>query len=160
MQPVRAIKETKWSLAQDLQKHVDMTEQPSEPSEINVLVSDADWAWPEAVRTIFMPRGINALLATEANDVLDIIEQRRIHIAIVDMDSQRLSGLGTIKMIRAHYPLLPCILVARVTERELLSNALELDVFSVITKPVDMDVLLGQLNKLFIKRYNSTIFAR
>jgi DNA-binding NtrC family response regulator len=160
MQTVRTIKGAKRPLAQDLQEHVDMIEKLPESSEINVLVSDADWAWPEAVRTIFMPRGINALLATEANDVLDIIEQRRIHTAIVDMDSRRLSGLGTIKMIRAHYPLLPCILVARVTERELLSDALELDVFSVITKPVDMDVLLGQLNKLFIKRYNSNVFAR
>ena len=137
-----------------------MAEEHSILSEVNVLVCNADWAWPQAVRTIFMPRGINALLATEANDVLDIIEQRRIHTAIVDMDSERLNGLGTIKMIRVHYPLLPCILVARVAGRELLSDALELDVFSVITKPVDMDVLLGQLNRLFIKRYNSTIFAR
>jgi len=147
-------------LARDLRESADMAEEHPILSEVNVLVSNADWAWPEAVRTIFMPRGINALLATEANDVLDIIEQRRIHTAIVDMDSERLSGLGTIKMIRVHYPLLPCILVARVAERELLSDALELDVFSVITKPVDMDVLLGQLDKLFIKRYNSTIFAR
>lgn len=147
-------------MARDLRESADMAEEHPILSEVNVLVSNADWAWPEAVRTIFMPRGINALLATEANDVLDIIEQRRIHTAIVDMDSERLSGLGTIKMIRVHYPLLPCILVARVAERELLSDALELDVFSVITKPVDMDVLLGQLDKLFIKRYNSTIFAR
>ena len=146
-------------LARDLQDCADMTEELSQLSEVNVLVSDADWAWPEAVRTIFMPRGINALLATEANDVLDIIEQRRIHTAIVDMDSERLSGLGTIKIIRSHYPLLPCILVARIAGRELLSDALELDVFSVITKPVDMEILLGQLNRLFIKRYNSTIFA-
>lgn len=147
-------------MAQDLHKPVDMAKKLSELSEINVLVSDANWAWPEAVRTIFVPRGINALLATETNEVLDIIEQRRIHIAIVDMDSKRLNGLGVIKMIRAHYPVLPCILLARAAERELLSGALELDVFSVITKPVDMDVLLGQLNKLFIKRYNSTIFAK
>ena len=147
-------------MARDLQESADMAEEQSILSEVNILVSNADWAWPEAVRTIFMPRGINALLATEANDVLDIIEQRRIHTAIVDMDSERLSGLGTIKMIRVHYPLLPCILVARVAARELLSDALELDVFSVITKPVDMGVLLEQLNKLFIKRYNSTIFAR
>ena len=124
-----------------------------------MLVSDADWAWPLAVQSIFMPRGVNALLATEANDVLDIIEQRRIHTAIVDMDSEKLSGLGTIKIIRAHYPLLPCILLARMAERELLSDALELDVFSVIIKPVEMDVLLEQLNKLFIKRYNSNIFS-
>jgi hypothetical protein len=40
-----------------------------------------------------------------------------------------------------------------------LGRALQLDVFSVIDKPVDMNVLREQLNRLFIKKYNSNIFA-
>jgi hypothetical protein len=40
----------------------------------------------------------------------------------------------------------------------LLSDALQLDVFSVISKPVDMELLASQLNRLFIKRYNSSLF--
>ncbi|GAH06814.1 unnamed protein product, partial [marine sediment metagenome] len=35
---------------------------------------------------------------------------------------------------------------------------LRLDVFSVIGKPVDMNILLEQLNRLFVKKYNSDIF--
>jgi hypothetical protein len=62
-------------------------------------------------------------------------------------------------MIRSGFPLLPCILIADDAEQKLLSTALELDVFSVINKPVDMPLLKGQLNRLFLKRYGSTIFA-
>ena len=42
----------------------------------------------------------------------------------------------------------------------LLDEALQLDVFSVIDKPVDMDILRQQLNRLFIKKYNSDIFNK
>jgi DNA-binding NtrC family response regulator len=128
--------------------------------QINVLVSEAGWAWPMAVRNIFKPRGVSMMLAQRPNDVLEIMRQRRIHSAIVDMDAENLNGLGTIRIIRAENPLLPCILLAQEIEQSVLSKALELDVFSVIGKPVDFDVLLGQLDRLFTRRYNCDVFRQ
>jgi DNA-binding NtrC family response regulator len=63
-----------------------------------------------------------------------------------------------IKIIRSSFPLLPCILLADGAEEKLLSMALELDVFSVMNKPVDMQLLQNQLHRLFVKRYNSNLF--
>ena len=126
--------------------------------EVNVLASGADWAWPEALRRIFRPRGVNLLVAENATDFVNIIRRRRIHTTIVDMDSEHSNGLATIKIIRMEYPLLPCILLSSTAERDLLGQALRLDVFSVIDKPVDMCILLGLLNRLFVKKYGSSIF--
>ena len=123
--------------------------------EVNVLAS---WAWPEALRNVFRPRGINLLVAEGINELVNIIEQRRIHTTIVDMDSET-DGLVTIKIIRMNYPLLPCILLTSAADKEVLRRALRLDVFSVIDKPVDMGILRRQLNRLFIKKYNSDIYA-
>jgi DNA-binding NtrC family response regulator len=132
----------------------------SELEEINVLASEANWAWPEALRYIFRPRDVNLLVAESVNEFVNVIEQKRIHTTIVDMDSEKLSGLATIKIIRMNYPLLPCILLTSVAGEEVLSKALRLDVFSVIDKPVDMSILREQLNRLFMKKYNSNIFAK
>lgn len=131
----------------------------SKLEEINVLTSEANWAWPEAVRNIFRPRGVNLLVAQSTSDFVDIIERRRIHTTIVDMDSERSNGLATIRIIRMGHPLLPCILLSSHTGEAMLSKALKLDVFSVIDKPVDMDILREQLDRLFMKRYDSDIFA-
>ncbi|MCJ7777605.1 MAG: response regulator [Sedimentisphaerales bacterium] len=128
-------------------------------SEFNILASEANWAWPEALRDIFEPRGVNLLVAHSAGEFVDVIKQKRIHTTIVDMDSE-ISGLMTIRIIRMNYPLLPCILLASEVGATMLSKALQLDVFSVIDKPVDMEVLQDQLNRLFIKRYHSDIFAQ
>jgi DNA-binding NtrC family response regulator len=131
----------------------------SKLDEINVLASEANWGWPEAVRSIFQPRGVNLLVAESADEFVNIIVNRRIHTTIVDMDTEEPDGLTMIKIIRMGYPLLPCILLISAAGESLLGEALRLDVFSVIDKPVDMGVLREQLNRLFIKKYNSNVFS-
>ena len=128
-------------------------------SEVNVLVSEAKWAWPMALEEIFRPRGVSLLVAENTGEFVNIIRRRRIHTTIVDMDSETHNGLATIKIIRMNYPLMPCILLTSTAGEDLLGKALRLDVFSVIDKPVDMAVLRRQLNRLFIKRYDSDIFS-
>jgi DNA-binding NtrC family response regulator len=131
----------------------------SKLEEVNVLASGANWAWPEVQRRLFEPRGVNLLVAENTGEFVTIIEQRRIHTTIVDLESEKSIGLTTIKIIRIDYPLLPCILLTSAVGEGILSKALRLDVFSVIEKPVDMNILQEQLNRLFIKKYNSDIFS-
>jgi len=139
--------------------YTDMVSNLSKLEEVNVLASEANWAWPEALRNLFKPRGVNLLVAENTDEFVNIIEQRRIHTTIVDLDSEKSNGLTTVKIIRIDYPLLPCILLTGSVGEMMLSKALRLDVFSVIEKPVDMNILREQLNRLFVKKYNSDIFA-
>jgi len=125
---------------------------------IKVLINGSDWAWPDAVRQIFRDRSVELLMVKQADEALNVLQQRRIHTAIVDMDSKMLSGLGMIRIIRSNFPMLPCILLAEDAEEKLLTAALELDVFSVMNKPVDIALLQNQLHRLFVKRYNSNLF--
>lgn len=127
--------------------------------DVNVLVSGANWAWPKAMQDIFQPRGVNVLVAKSSEDIMNVLEGRRIHTTIVDMDSEKRNGLAAIKLIRMEYPLLPCILLTSEANEEMLSRALQLDIFGVVDKPVDMGILQELLNRLFIKKYNCRIFA-
>ncbi len=133
---------------------------PETGFEVNVLASQASWAWPAALREVFRPRGVNLLVAEDADQFVNIIRSKRIHTTILDIDSEKSNTLTTIRIIRMDYPLLPCILLSSTAGESLLGEALRLDVFSVIGKPVDMGVLREQLNRLFIKKYNCDIFSR
>ena len=128
--------------------------------EINVLASQAGWAWPWALRDIFKPSGVNLMVASQADEFVNIIGQRRIHTAIVNMDSEKSNGLATVRLIRRTCPEIPCLLLTSDSGRDLLGRALELDVFCVIDKPVDMTVLHAQLDRLFVKKYNSNVFSQ
>jgi len=140
------------------EEYIGMVSNLSKLEEVNVLASEANWAWPEALRSIFRPRGVNLLVADNAAEFVHVIKSKRIHTTIVDMDSETSNGLATIKIIRMSYPLLPCILLTSRAGQSLLDKALRLDVFSVIDKPVDMSILRQQLNRLFIKKYSSSVF--
>jgi DNA-binding NtrC family response regulator len=137
-----------------------MVAQWSQFDRVNVLASVADWAWPDAVRDIFRPRGVNLLMAEKPGDFVSIIASTRIHTAIVDVDAEQPHGLTTVKIIRLGYPQLPCILLTGRTDENILGRALQLDVFGVVGKPVNMDILRELLNRLFLKKYNSNLFAR
>ena len=126
--------------------------------QVSVLASQAGWAWPGALRDIFKPRRVNLLVARGADEFASIIESRRIHTAIIDLDSPDSGGFGVVRVVRMADPLVPCIVLSASPDREVLGRALELDVFSVIAKPVDMSLLRQQLNRLFIKKYGSYIF--
>jgi DNA-binding NtrC family response regulator len=126
--------------------------------EINVLASQADWDWPGAVRDIFRPRGVNLLVADSTNDIVNVLRHREIRTTIVDTDCEQ-AGMWTLKIIKMESPLMPCILLAREATAGVLEKALQLDAFSVIHKPVDMNILKDQLNRLFVKRYGSHIFS-
>lgn len=127
---------------------------------VNVLASAADWAWPEALRNLFKPRGVNLMVAENVNEFVHVIGRTRIHATIVDMDSEKSNGLATIKVIRMDYPLQPCILLTSKVDQDVLGKALKLDVFGVIDKPVKMEILHQLLDRLFVKKYNSSLFAR
>jgi DNA-binding NtrC family response regulator len=127
--------------------------------QVNLLASDSDWAWPEAMRQIFEPRGVNLLVAGKIDEFVVVLQGRRIHAAIIDLDSQS-GGLAAIRVIRMVKPTLPCLVLKSCPDEDLLGKALELEVFSVLEKPIALEILQRQLDRLFVKRYNSEIFAQ
>lgn len=127
---------------------------------MNVLTTEANWAWPVALSQIFRPCGANLMIARSTDEFLSIIRTRTIHTTIVDMDAELAPGLATVRLIQRDFPRIPNILLSSRPGHDLFEKALTLGVFSVIDKPVDMDVLQDQLNRLFVKRYGMHVFKR
>jgi len=131
----------------------------SQPQHVNVLLDSAHWAWPRAVEEIFQPCGVNALVAQSSGDMVKLVDSNRIHLAILDSGREELGGLQTLRMIRKQDALVPCILLAQIMDKHLLSQALNLGAFCVVAKPVDMQLLAEQVNRLFLKYYDSKLFS-
>jgi len=63
-----------------------MMAERSQLADVNVVASAANWAWPEALRSLFKPRGINLMVAENTGDFVHILGRTRVHATIVDMD--------------------------------------------------------------------------
>ena len=136
-----------------------MAQRLAKPQSVNVLITDASWAWPQAVSEIFQPRGINALLANTGGEIVRLVSNNKIHLAILDSVVKDLTGMQALKVVRQHDPLVPCILLAQQPEKRFLAEALALNAFSVLAKPVDLSLLAEQIDRLFIKCYASDMFS-
>ena len=132
----------------------------SQPDSVNVLMSNSSWAWPQAVQQIFQPCGVNVLMANDTNDIVKIIDNRKVHLAIIDNSIDNESGLKALDIIRKQDKLMPCLLLAGVVNDKLLAGALKLNVCSVLAKPVNIVQLANQMNKIFRKYYSCDIFGQ
>lgn len=128
-------------------------------TQYNVLLAQTDWEFSRAIGALLMPRGIQSLVAADAVDTLDILAERPVHTAIMDLDGSQSSGLALVRVMRNDYPNVPCIGLCRRADRRLLETALELEIVTMIVKPVDLSILLDQLDRLFVRRYCSRIFS-
>ncbi len=131
----------------------------AQPNSVNILMSNSAWAWPQAVQQIFQPRGVNTLLAESTDDIVRIIDNSKVHLAIIDQSIDNESGLKALEIIRKKDRLLPCVLLAGEVNNKLLATALSLHVCSVLAKPVDIIQLAEQMDRIFRKYYSSSVFA-
>jgi two-component system, response regulator PdtaR len=108
----------------------------------SVLITDDDRGCREALREIMEPEGFHTLLASSGEEALDIVREKTIDLAFLDMNMPTLSGLETLELVRQFNALLPVILVTADRTESLMRQALRAHAYSVIAKPVSKHIVL------------------
>jgi two-component system, response regulator PdtaR len=108
----------------------------------SILITDDDTACREAMRDIFEPEGYSTFLASSGEEALDIVREAPIHLALLDMHLPRMTGLETLQLVRQINRVLPCILVTGDASENVMRQAFQARVYSVIPKPVSKHVVL------------------
>jgi CheY-like chemotaxis protein len=120
-----------------------------------VLLPSEKEGWHETLARLLEPQGVHTLLAHSGREALGLIESNDIHAAVLDTQMPQLGGLQVIKLMREMRNKLPppAILLAQHLTNSLLREALGMRVFSVLSKPVDFNLLLDALARL-LRRYH------
>ena len=119
----------------------------------SVLITDDDREWRETLREIVEPEGFRTLLASSGEEAVDIVRDAPVHLALLDMNLPRMSGLETLQLVHQINALLPCILVTANATDELMRRAFSVRAYSVIPKPVSKNVLLYTMIRALMKVY-------
>jgi CheY-like chemotaxis protein len=112
-------------------------------SNISIVIADDDTPCREALRDIVQPAGYHTLLASCGEEALDIVRREpRIHLVLLDMHMPRLTGLETSQLLHQLDAMLPTVLVTADATEQLMRQAIQAHVYSVIPKPVSKNVVL------------------
>ena len=112
--------------------------------------------WPQNLRDhggLLADRGFRTLEASCGEEAIEIVRVELIHLAIFDMHMPRMTGLEALEQVRLMNDLLPAILVTADATRDLIRQALQAHVYSVIPKPVNKNVVLYTLTRALQQVY-------
>jgi CheY-like chemotaxis protein len=118
-----------------------------------VLLANEHEGWHHTVRSVLEPQGVATVSARSGREALDLIETTQIHVAVLDHQMPQLGGLQVIKLMREIQNAPPAILLSAQLTTHLLHEALGMHVFSVLSKPVDFNVLLDTLARVMRRHY-------
>jgi len=123
----------------------------------SVLIADDDDACRESLREIVEPEGFRAILASSGEEAVDIVqEEESVHLALFDMQMPRMTGLETVQLVHQIKAFLPCILVTANASQEVIRQAFQVRVYSVIPKPVSKQILLYTMLRA-LKAYEESL---
>ena len=131
-----------------------MVNVPSQ-NRLSVLLAHDSEGWQDTVRRLLEPQGVHTLAVRSGREALDVLQHTQVHVAVLDQQMPQLGGLQVIKLMRDLKAPPPSILRANHLTDHLLHDALGLRVFSVLSKPVDLNLLLDALARVMKRHYAS-----
>ena len=128
---------------------------PTEPEDrrFSVLVADDDAGCRETLAGLLADRGFKPVVVGSGEEAIEVVQIEVVHVAFFDMHMPRMTGLEALQQVRLINALLPAILVTADATRELLRQALSAQVYSVIPKPVNKNVVMHTLARALQQVY-------
>lgn len=103
-------------------------------------------------------RGFTVATAGDAMDGLQTVLREPIELVLLDHMMPGIDGLEALKLLRHKYSptALPVIMVTARRDPDTMADALELGANDYVTKPVDFEALIGQIEFHLARRRAST----
>ena len=119
----------------------------------SILITDDDPAQRETLREIFEPVGYRTLLAESGEEAIDIVKDQDVHLALMDINLPKLSGLEAITIFHQIKGVLPAILITAEHDDHLIRKALSAHAFCVLAKPVSRNIVIYVVTRALEKFY-------
>jgi CheY-like chemotaxis protein len=122
----------------------------------NILIADDDRGNREALGEVLQKRGFGTVLAKDGGEAVEIVQVQMIHLVLFDMHMPRLTGLEALTLLRhTLHKVLPAVLMTADATTELMRQAFQAQVYSVIPKPVNQNIVLHTLARALAQVYGT-----
>lgn len=112
------------------------------PKELNILIVDDNEMMAKTLQDIFRLKGFQTDVAHSGSEALAKIESSTFDCVLSDIKMPNISGVELFRAIKAHQPGLPVVLMTAYTTDKLIDEGLTEGVIAVLTKPLDIKLLL------------------
>ena len=114
-----------------------------------LVVSGEAGAWQQALEQIVGPEFLTMYPVRHDEELVKIVQSGVADAAVIDEDVDwGLDVLQLLRLIRRLDDVLPVVVITRRNDRRWLESALRLATFSVVAKPLELEGLLRQIQRI------------
>ncbi len=126
----------------------------SSDTRFRVLIADDDRGTRETLSDLLKAKGFDVVQAADGGEAVEIVQVNLVHLVLFDMHMPRLTGLEALNVLRQTlHKVLPAVLMTADATSELMRQAFLAQVFSVIPKPVNKNIVLHTLTQALARVY-------
>jgi len=104
--------------------------------------------WQSALEQIVGPSLLTTYRVRDDQELLEVVGSGLVDAAVLDDIEGMIDVLQMLRMIRRLNAMLPVVIVTRRSDRRVLETALRLAAFSVVSKPLELEPLLRQIQRI------------
>lgn len=116
-----------------------------------VVTGEAE-SWRGALELIVGPRWLRTYHVSDDRELLSVVEHGLADAAVLDDSAEwSVDVLQMLRMIRRLDAMLPVVVLTTRRDRRWLEHALRLTAFSVVVKPLELEELLRQIQRMMVR---------
>ena len=93
-------------------------------------------------------KGFKIIKSNSGNDTINILNNNKIDIIILDENMPGLGGIETLEIIKAKYPILPVVMLTKNEEEDIMDLAIGSKINDYLLKPINPHQVLSSLKKI------------
>lgn len=118
----------------------------------NLVITGEAESWQPALEQIVGPRYLTLSRVHGEDDLLQVVESGAADAAVLDDAADwRIDVLHLLRMIRRVDQMLPVVVISSRRDRRWLEDALRLAAFSVVVRPLALEELLRQIQRMMTR---------
>jgi len=126
----------------------------------DILIVDDDRAVATAFQQFLGFEGHECRLASNAQDALQLIDERKPNLVMMDVRMPGIDGLQALEQIRAGFPDVYVVIMTAYGSSQTSIDAIRNGAFDYLTKPLDLDQLRGVIRKALAAQQTRSVEAR
>jgi DNA-binding NtrC family response regulator len=119
---------------------------------LKLLLVDDEERFLSTTQKLLTKKGYDALTATSGAEALKTLSAKTVHVVILDVKMPGMDGITTLKEIKRLHPLVEVIMLTGHGTIDSAVEGLKSGATDYLTKPADIDELLGKVEEAFEKR--------
>jgi DNA-binding NtrC family response regulator len=116
--------------------------------EVVILLVDDRLEEIETIKEILEHRGYKVSIAGNGQEAIKRVEEDGYNIAMIDIKMPVINGVETLRKIKEMEPHLPVIMITGYTIEELIKEALKINAYTCLYKPLDLKEVMCVINEV------------